>query len=257
MATPEELASVRPRLLGMIDESRIRTTRIPRPDRSVIDGFLGLTDLCSTVSDALDSQGVGGAVPASILSPVISGLRICGPAITLHYLPVGGSVGARYARDERPLLADRDLYGVGQPGDVAVLCSDAGPGISVLGGLSATWAHRAGIAACIVDGGVRDISTIRDVGQPVWSAGRTPITGRHRVAAMEINGGVSLAGVPVYPGDLIVADDTGVCVVPQDHIGLVLAQCLAADDAESTVLRMLRAGADVADVVAVLPAHRW
>ena len=257
MATEEELAEVRPRLLGMIEESRIRSTRIPRPDPAVIEAFLSLTDLCSSVSDALDELGVGGAVPATHLAPVISGGRACGPAITLRYVTVGGSVGARYARGERPLLADRDLYGVGQPGDIAVLSSGAGPGVSVLGGLSATWAHRVGIAACVVSGGVRDIETIRSIGQPVWSTGRTPITGRHRVEAVEINGVVDLAGVAVHPGDLLVADDTGVCVVPQQAIGSVLDRCLASERAESTVLRMLRAGEDVASIVAVLPAHRW
>ena len=257
MATEEELAEVRPRLLGMIDESRIRTTRIPRPDRAVIEAFLGITDLCSSVSDALDELGVGGAVPAGCLGPVIAGVRACGPAITLRYVPVGGSVGARYARNERPLLADRDLYGVGQPGDVAVLSSDAGPGISVLGGLSATWAHRVGIAACVVSGGVRDIGTIRAIGQPVWSSGRTPITGRHRVEAVEINGVVDLLGVAVHPGDLVLADDTGVCVVPNHAIGDVLERCLASEAAESTVLSMLRGGQDVSSIIEVLPAHRW
>lgn len=61
MASEEELAEVRPRLLGMIDESRIVTTRITRPSSDVVEGFLGITDMCSTVSDALDELGVGGA----------------------------------------------------------------------------------------------------------------------------------------------------------------------------------------------------
>ena len=257
MATEEELASVRPRLLGMIDESRILTTRLPRPAPETIEALLSVTDLCSTVSDALDELGVGGAVPASVLSPVVPGTRLCGPAITLRYAPAGGSIGARYAREDRPLLADRDLYGVGTPGDVAVFESGAGPQYSVMGGLSATWAKRTGIAGCVVDGGVRDIATIRALGLPVWSTGRTPITGRHRLEAVEINGCVSLGGVRVWPGDLIVADDTGVCVVPSDVIGVVLERCRRGDAAEAQVLALLNAGRDVADVLAALPADQW
>nr|MCW2727351.1 Methyltransferase [Aeromicrobium sp.] len=256
MATEEELAEVRPRLLGMIDESRIVTTRVARPSPEVVAGFHSITDLCSTVSDALDELGVGGAIPASRFSPVVSGGRVCGPAITLRYAPVGGSPGAHYGRKERALLADRDLYGVGQAGDVAVF-QGGSPDVSVMGGLSATWAKGAGIAACIVDGGVRDVGTIRELEHLVWSAGRTPITGRHRLEAVEINGTVTIGDVQVRPGDLIVGDDTGVCVVPHAVIDDVLERCLAGEQAESTVLTMLRDGRPVSDIVATLPAELW
>lgn len=257
MATNEELASVRPRLLGMIDESRIVTTQVARPSAATVEAFLSITDLCSTVSDALDELGVGGAIPSSTLSPVVDGGRVCGPAITLRYAPVGGSVGSRYARMERALLADRDLYGVGQAGDVAVFESGGGSDISVMGGLSATWAKGAGIAACVVDGGVRDISTIQGLQQLVWSAGRTPITGRHRLEAVEINGSVSLTGVQVQPGDLVVGDDTGICIVPQQFIDQVLERCLSGEAAESAVIAMLKEGRDVSEIVALLPADKW
>jgi regulator of RNase E activity RraA len=119
------------------------------------------------------------------------------------------------------------------------------------------WARNVGIAACIVDGGVRDISSMRALDHAVWCAGRTPITGRHRVEAVEINGAVSVGGVQVRPGDLIVADDTGVCVVPQGSAREVLERCLASERAESRVLSMLSEGQEVADILAVLPAHEW
>jgi regulator of RNase E activity RraA len=257
MATEDELADVRPRLLGMIDEARIVRTRIPRPDPSVVAAFLAVTDLASTVSDALDRLGIGGAVPASVLRPVIDGGRVVGPAITLRYEPLGGSVGARYQRGERALLADRDLYGVGQPGDVGVFHSSIGPEVSVMGGLSATWAKAVGIAACIIEGGVRDVATIRELGQLVWSSGRTPITGRQRVEAVEINGTISLCGIPVRPGDLIAADDTGVCIIPQEHISDVLQQCQQSEAKEAVVTKMLQEGRPVADIVATLPLDQW
>lgn len=257
MASAEELDQVRPRLLGMIDEARIVTTRIERPDPSVIAAFLAITDLASAVSDALDELGVGGAIPASTLRPVIDGGRVVGPAITLRYEPIGGSVGARLQRGERALLADRDLYGVGHAGDVGVFHSSIGSDVSVMGGLSATWAKSVGIAACVIEGGVRDISTIRELGQKVWSTGRTPITGRQRVEAVEINGTVSLCGVQVRPGDLVVADDTGVCVIPQHHIATVLERCQAGEAKEAAVTRMLVEGRPVSEIVATLPIDKW
>ena len=251
-----DLAAVRPRLLGMIDEARIATVVVPRPSEATVAAFLALTDLCSTVSDALDKLGVGGAVPGHILRPVVGGARICGPAITLRYEPVGGSVGARYSRNERPLLADRDLYAVASPGDVAVFDSGQA-GVSVMGGLSARWAKRVGLAGCVVDGAVRDVATIDALAYPVWSTGVTPITGRHRLEAVEINGIVSVCGVQVRVGDLVIADETGVCAVPRDAIDAVLQACTASETAEATVISMLDEGRDVSEIIRILPMSEW
>lgn len=83
-------------------------------------------------------------------------------------------------------------------------------------------AKSVGIAACIADAGVRDVDTIRELELPVWSAGRTPITLHHRLEAVKINRPVSVAGVTVWPGDMLAADDTGLCVVPQGSAARVL-----------------------------------
>jgi len=235
MASEIELNAVRGKLAGQIDEKLITIIDFPRPLPGVIEEFLTLEDLCSDVSDALDKLGIEGAVPGSVCRPVMSGRRVCGAAVTMRYGQIEGSISDRYARGERPRLADRDLYAVSQEGDVAVIQSDGGPYVSVMGGASAKAAREAGISACIVDGGVRDIGALRDEGLPVWSAGQTPTSGRHRLEAVEINGYVDLGGIRVNPGDLVCADDTGICFVPRDLIGRVLASCLEAQAAERAV----------------------
>jgi len=257
MATEEELAEVRPRLLGLIDERRIRGVHISRPAPEIIARFLAFTDLGSTVSDALDSLGVGGAIPAHVLSPLAPGQRVCGPAITIRYVPRGGSAGAHYAAAHRPLLADRDLYAVGRPGDIAVFDAGGEASVSVMGGLSAMWAVRLEIGACIVDGGVRDIASVRTAGPAVWSRGRTPISGKHRMEAVEINGTVTIAGVQVRPGDLVAADDTGVCVVPAEDIEAVLEWGEAAERAEQAITSEIEAGVSVEEVKRRLRPERW
>ena len=108
--------------------------------------------------------------------------------------------------------------------------------------------------AVITDG---DGEVWRVSGQKVWSTGRTPITGRQRVEAVEINGTVSLCGVQVRPGDLIVADDTGVCVIPQEHIAAVLERCQNGEAKESAVMRMLDEGRPINEIVATLPIDQW
>lgn len=257
MATPDELDAVRGRLLGLIDEDRIRAVRIPRADADVIARFTRITDLTSTVSDAMDALGVGSAIPAHVLMPLAPGQRVCGPAVTIRYAGRGGTPGAHYALNSRPLLADRDLYGVGQAGDVAVFDCGGAASTSVMGNLSALWAVRLGIAGCIVDGGVRDIASIRTTGPHVWSRGRTPITGRHRVEAVEINGTVAICGAQVRPGDLIAADDSGVCVIPFDSVDVVIAHCEAAERAEDAVTNLIKSGAAPAEVTKALSPERW
>jgi regulator of RNase E activity RraA len=60
------------------------------------------------------------------------------------------------------------------------------------------------------------------VGYPVWSSGISPVAGKWRLETVEINGSIEIGGVRVEPGDLVVADDSGVCFVPRDYILEVL-----------------------------------
>jgi regulator of RNase E activity RraA len=257
MATEAELEPVRDRLLGLVEEERIVRVDIERPPDTVVGAFLELADLCSTVSDALDALGVGGAVGASVLAPLRPGTRVCGPAITIRYGGEGGSPAALAARGERPRLAERDLYGIGRAGDVAVFDCHGNTRASVMGSLSARWARRLGIAGCVVDGAIRDVDSVLDVGVPVWSRGITPVSGKHRLRAIELNGPVALAGLTVQPGDLVLADTTGVCVVPSARALDVLEHARAAEAAERDVEAAIDGGADPAQIARELRPDRW
>jgi regulator of RNase E activity RraA len=257
VADEAELAAVRHRLLGLVPDELITRVEIVRPAAEVVEGFRALVDLSSTVSDVLDELGVGGAVGATTLRPLAAATRVCGPALTIRYGPEDGSAAARAARGDRPRLAERDLYGIGRPGDVAVFDCHGFTGASVMGSLSARWARRLGIAGCIVDGAVRDVDSVVAVGVPVWSCGTTPVSGKHRLQALELNGRVAVAGIGVEPGDLVVADATGVCVVPSARAAEVLERCLAVEAAEREVEEAVDAGVDAADIARRLRPDRW
>jgi 4-hydroxy-4-methyl-2-oxoglutarate aldolase len=257
MATDTELAAVRGRLLGLVPEERIARVDIERPDEALVAGFLALPDLCSTVADALDEVGVGGAVGASVLTPRQAGTRICGPAITIRYGGEGGSPTALAARGERARLAERDLYGIGRSGDVAVFDCHGFVGASVMGSLSARWARRLGMAGCVVDGAVRDIDSVLEVGVPVWSRGVTPTSGKHRLGAVELNGEVALAGLTVRPGDIVMADATGVCVVPLAHADAVLEVARRTAASEREIEAAIDSGADTEQIARDLRPDRW
>ena len=85
----------------------------------------------------------------------------------------------------------------------------------------------------------------------------TPITGKFRIQAAEINGPVLINGIQVCPGDLCVADDNGVCFIPYEHILDVLERVKSADDKEKRVMEAFHAGGSIADVLRILPAAQW
>jgi len=257
VATEKELAAVRGRLFGLIDEEQIRAVDIGRPDKEIIDGFRALTDLSSTISDALDTLGVGGGIAGSTLVARMPGTRIIGPAITIRYAPEQKTVGTLVAHKDRARLADRDLYNVGEPGDVGVFDCGGSTDASAMGGLSAAWARRVEMAGCVVDGAVRDLDSIREEGLSVWSRGLTPVSGKHRLAATEINGIVTIAGVSVRPGDVIAADETGVAVVPAEHAAAVLKLCQQVEEAERSVVAAIQGGESREEVAKIFRPEKW
>jgi 4-hydroxy-4-methyl-2-oxoglutarate aldolase len=142
------------------------------------------------------------------------------------------------------------MYAVGEAGDVAMFdCGGEAFG-SVMGSISARWARRFGIAGCIVDGAVRDVEGIESERVPVWSRGVTPASGNHRMSAIELNGTVSIAGMTVRPGDLVVADGTGICVVPIERVAAVAAEVAIIQAGEKSVIEAIDAGVAPRDMPA-------
>jgi len=139
--------------------------------------------------------------------------RVVGPACTVKVHPA----------DNLMVHASLD---VAQPGDVVVI--DAG-GTSVnatLGNLVCAKAQHRGIAAFVIDGYVRDLPKIEPLGFPVWARGGTT-TGPWHNGPGEINYPIQCGGIVVTPGDVIVADASGVVVVPRDDAEEVLARLRA------------------------------
>jgi regulator of RNase E activity RraA len=242
MADPEELERVRHRLFGLVPEDIIREVSITRPPRSLAQVLVKIEDVTSAVSDAMDRLGVGARISGSVLKPLSPGQRICGPAVTIRYAHHGGETGAIRGRGERSRLGDRDLYALGQSGDVAVFDCGGSVLASVMGAISARWAKRLGIAGCVVDGAVRDVEGIQALGVPVWSRAVTPNSGNFRMAAVEINGTVGCGGALVRPGDLVVADSTGVCIIPGENAPAVVAEVEEIVTAEESVIAAIDAG---------------
>ena len=211
-----------------------------------------VADVSCAVADALDQLNVGAAIGAGVLAPLRRGQRICGPAVTLRYRRLTGDVVDNRADGLGARLGDRDLYSSARPGDVAVFDCPAPADTAVVGALSAHWAQLAGLAGCVVGGAVRDSVSIIDSGLPVWSMARTPHAARFRYATESIGDPVRLAGQLVFPGDIVVADDDGVAIIPADRLSEVVNICVEADRIEHELLAQLRSSDSIADLQSTL-----
>ena len=236
------------RIWGLVPRERITKIKFPRVPKDIIDGYLSMEDMSTTVSDVLDSYGIDGAIPTSYIKPIFPGAKICGPAVTIRNIPVRKTATQGAHDHDFIAMSTRDIYYISEPGDVLV--SDFGGNLEVsnMGGQSCTVAQSCGLAGNIVNGCCRDASSIREMGYPVFSCGTTQITGKFRMECVEMNGPVTLCGKLVEPGDLMVADDSGVCIVPYDLAEPVLEKSLEIAAAEERMRQLIVSKAPISEL---------
>jgi 4-hydroxy-4-methyl-2-oxoglutarate aldolase len=234
------------RLTGRIAPERIRLLTTPRPPEGAVERFQAIGDPTGLVCDAMDELGIAlGAISASVLKPTIPGTTMVGPALTVRNVlqradPLEG------ARKGVNRMGEFEAHNLASPGDVLVIQGVAN--MSNMGGISALTGKRQGEAGAIVMGGIRDIAHSRVVGYPVWASQISPVTGKWRLETVEINGSVQIGGVRVEPGDLVIADDTGVCFIPRDRILEVLETVEKKAKAEDIRCTAIVGGAPVAEI---------
>ena len=222
-------------LLGKLAPGAVGMMELPRLPREVLEGFRALEDLTGTTSDALDECGLAGV---ALLRPTDPRARMVGQAVTVENRKL-----ARLSKTSK--LGEIEAHNLAEPGDVLVIQGVAG--ISSMGGISASVGKRQGEAGAVVDGAVRDIDHSRGIGYPVWSSGVSPLTGKWRIETVAVNKPVSIAGIEVRPGDLVIADECGVCFVPFARAAEVLARAQRISAREKARLEKLDAGMPLAD----------
>jgi regulator of RNase E activity RraA len=234
------------RLTGRIAAERIRLMSVPRPPAGAAERFVALGDPTGIISDTMDELGIAhGVIGASVLRPTIPGSVIVGPALTVRNI-VQRADPLAAARAHVNRMAEFEAHNLAEPGDVLVIQGVAN--VSNMGGISAQTGKRQGERGAIVMGGVRDIAHSRALGYPVWASDITPSTGKWRLETVEINGTVQIGDVRVAPGDLVVADDSGVCFIPRDHILEVLEAAEQKAKAEDIRCKAIDDGIPVPDI---------
>jgi regulator of RNase E activity RraA len=126
--------------------------------------------------------------------------------------------------------------------------------VAAMGGLMGTAAKSRGMAGMVLDGAVRDVREIRALGLPVFARSVSPANAVGRYASVANNVPVECAGVTIAPGDIIVASEEGVVVVPKDHAAAVLKRAEEIATREQKMLPLIRKFKSVAKAV---QAYNW
>ncbi len=189
----------------------------------------------ASVSDAVEIvTGKNGTMRYDM--KLMAGTNLVGRAVTAL---------ARPATPEQSTAAlatkhSGEMIDEARPGDVGVIVMEGTLDIAAMGNLMATAALERGMAGVVLDGAIRDMWDIRRMGLTVYARSKTPRTTVGHYATVAKNVPVECAGITVRPGDIIVADEDGVVVVPQEHAEAVLKEAQAIDDRERGMYPFIR-----------------
>jgi 4-hydroxy-4-methyl-2-oxoglutarate aldolase len=202
-------------------------------------------------------------LPPSIDPELIALLREAEPATIGHFLNFGFMDNGIRAAWQVPRIAGTAVtvrcagldssivhYALGQlrPGDVMVIDRAGDARFAPVGGGVAFAAREAGAVGIIIDGVATDISEIRDYAMPVWSRGLSAVTTKGLFQNGEFCTPITCGGVPVRPGDAILADENGVLVLDPAEIAAAAPRAIAMQKAEGPRLAQVKAGARLPDL---------
>jgi len=152
-------------------------------------------------------------------------------------------------KDPEALTGMLDAIDQGSTDSVYVMVVEDGEDIAGMGGLMGTAMAARGYSGAVIDGGVRDVAYLRKIGFPVFATGIVPSTSVHhyRFAGAQI--AVVCNGVPVNPGDVVVADSDGVAVVPRAQAQPVLALAEQMDYKEHSMYAVIEQMKSIVEAV--------
>jgi len=203
------------------------------PDEPLIAGFK--KSYPASVSDAVELvTGKNGTMTHDM--KLINGTPIVGRAVTSLVKPAPSEKAT-------PALSTKhsvEMIDEAKPGEVGVIVMEGTLEIAAMGNLMATAAKVRGMAGMVLDGAIRDVWDIRRMGLTVYARSISPRTAVGHYATVARNVPVQCGGVAVRPGDIIVADEDGVVVVPQEQAEAVLKKAQEIDEREKGMFPFIR-----------------
>jgi 4-hydroxy-4-methyl-2-oxoglutarate aldolase len=211
---------------------------------AIIDRLAKL-DTCS-VSDGLDILKLTGATWG--VRPQWQCPPIVGRAVTVKIKPVGLQQPTQHL--------GTPAIDAAQPGDIIVIDNGGQRQFSTWGGLLSLSAKLKGLSGVVIDGACRDIDEARDLQFPVYARGVVPMTARGRVMQDSFNQEIQFAGVQVHPGDLVIADGSGVVFIPREKEEEVLDAAEMVFNKEAQMAEGIRKGSSSLELLEKLGYER-
>ncbi len=202
---------------------------------------LAKLDTCAA-SDALDRLGLRGATIG--IRPVWHCPKIAGRAVTVKIKPAG--------LEKSKVHLGTPAIEAAQAGDVLVVDNGGRPDVSAWGGLLSLASKLKGLSGVVIDGACRDVDESREVGFPVYARAVVPVTARGRIMQDSVNEEIQFGGVQVHAGDLVIADGSGVVVIPSARAAEVVAEAEKVAGVEAKMADAIRSGRGVMEVMATL-----
>ncbi len=203
------------------------------PDEPLIAAFK--KSYPASVSDAVELvTGKNGSMTHDM--KLVNGTPIVGRAVTSLVKPAA-------PEQATPALSTKhsvEMIDNAKPGEVGIIVMEGTLDIAAMGNLMATAAKVRGMAGMVLDGAIRDVWDIRRMGLTVYARSISPRTAVGHYATVARNVAVECAGITVRPGDIIVADEDGVVVVPQERAEEVLKKAQEIDARESGMFPFIR-----------------
>jgi 4-hydroxy-4-methyl-2-oxoglutarate aldolase len=169
------------------------------------------------------------------LRPIISRFSFAGPAITVRAHGTDSAI-LHYAID------------MAEPGDVIIVDRLGDRRYACWGGGVSVGAHVAGVVGAVVDGMLTDRIEIEDLHFPVFGRGISPLTTRAPGLTGELNVPVRCGGIIVNPGDIVLADDDGIVVLPPARVAEIVSICLPRERAARERQQRMREGVRIGDM---------
>jgi regulator of RNase E activity RraA len=203
-----------------------------------LDKSLVRFDTC-ILSDAMDRLGLAGATIG--VRPAWKCPKIFGRAVTMKLKPAGVDRPTQHLGTAAIEIA--------KPGEIIVIENRVRADAPGWGGLLSLAAKTKGLAGMVTDGPCRDVDECEMLGFPVYSNSVVPISARGRIVQESVNKEIQFAGVQVRPNDLVIADGSGVVVIPQEKVAEVIAAATDMADREAEMAAEIKAGKSILEVL--------
>lgn len=210
-----------------------QASKAPAYTDPILAGFAKST--VASVADAMDQVVGKRGYMNHDMRPIV-GTKIVGRAATSLVKPAT-------PEQSTPALSTKhsvEMIDNAKPGEVGVIVMEGTLDVAAIGGLMGTAAKSRGMAGMVLDGAVRDIAELRGLGLPVFARSVSPGTAVGRYASVAKNVEVTCGGIQIRPGDVIVAGEDGVVVVPKEREQEVLKRSQEIDDREMKMVPFIK-----------------